>query len=127
MANPRNAVLKTEVKETVESKEFNPDSWKYMTLGSLALKDGKNLVREHDISFVLNDRNAEIIRDMCDFILKNPLDAEGKPTKMSINASPFYEGTNENKTRYFSHRIYVSADTLGKTGATFSKYVKENK
>lgn len=120
MANPRNQT--SAAAQSSDSKEFNPDSWKYMTLGSASVKNGKTLVRENDVNFTINTRNAEIIRDLAQFVIDN---AE-KDERISLNASPFYENSVSDKVlQHFSHRLYVSAEAVGKMGKKFSDYIKE--
>jgi hypothetical protein len=109
-----------------EGSNINPNDWKFMTLGSLALRNGKQLVREHDIGFVINARNAELIKDAAQFVLDNPTDAEGKDQRISINASPFYEDSVSDKVlKYFTHRLYISSETVAKMGKTFADYFKK--
>jgi hypothetical protein len=124
MGNPRNNLKTKEVTEVTTN--INPNDWKFMTLGSVAVRNGKTLVRENDVSIVLNSRNAELIRDAAQFILDHPVDADGKDQRISINASPFYEDSVSDKVlQYFSHRLYISADTIKKMGKTFSDYYKK--
>lgn len=118
-ANPRNKIGQ-EAASNSGANLSDPSSWKFMTLGSLALKDGRNLVREHDVGFTINARNAEMIRDLAQFVLDN----KSADEKISINASPFYEdAASENVKKYFSHRMYISAETVAKTGKSFADYV----
>lgn len=126
MSNPRNKTSVTSVgQDSSEGKKSNPDDWKFLTLGSIAVRDGKKLIRDYDVSFVINPRNAEIIRDAAQFVMDNPTDADGKEQRVSINASPFYEDSvSENVLKYFTHRLYLSAETVAKWGKKFSAYIK---
>jgi len=117
MSNPRNKVNTQESNNVVDSS-----TWKTLTLGSLALKgsDGK-LMREGAVSFTINARNAEIIRDAAQYILENNED------KITISAGTFYEDAkiSDNVKKYFSHRLYISADTVAKFGKKLADYVKQ--
>jgi len=123
MSNPRNTNTNTTVGSEEQTKS-SPDDWKFLTLGSLAVRDGKKLVRDYEISFVINPRNAQVIRDAAQFVMDNPVDAEGKDQRISVNASPFFEGAaSENTLKYFTHRLYLSAETIAKWGKKLSEYV----
>ena len=117
MGNPRNAVRKNENTES----SFDASNWKTMTLGSMAVKgkDGQ-LMREGQISFTINSRNAELIKDAAEYILSNPED------KITISAGTFFEDANisDKVKKFFSHRVYVSAETVAKLGKTIADYVK---
>jgi hypothetical protein len=110
--NPRNASAKVEEVSTMKP----PSEWKSISLGSLSLKDGRELVREYDASFVINERNAKILKAACEYILNNPVDAEGKSTRVSITAYPFYDNVPETKKKFYSHSIKMSAETVSKFG-----------
>lgn len=115
--NPRNKVSN----EVVSNDVVDSSNWKTMTLGSLSLKgnDGK-LLREGKVDFTINARNAEIIRDAAQFILEN------SDEKITISAGTFFEDArvSDNVKKYFSHRLYISADTVAKFGKTLGDYVK---
>jgi len=117
--NPRNVAVKEEVNNTREAVDTS--SWKTMSLGSLALKgnDGK-LLREGMISFTINSRNAQVILDAAQFALNNPEE------KITISAGTFFEDANvsDNVKKYFSHRLYISAETVEKMGKSFADYIK---
>jgi hypothetical protein len=122
MGNPRN---NTTAPVTTNTGDFDPDSWKTMGLGSASLRNGKNLVREGDMSFVISDYNAAFLKDAAEFVLNNPTESEGKPTRISINAYPFFDTVTESMKAHFSHRLCVSAETLAKIGKKISDYVKK--
>jgi hypothetical protein len=125
MSNPRNKTNTAEATETKHEGTLDTSNWNFMTVGSLSLRDGKNLVRDHDLSFVINSRNATVLRDAAQFVLDNPTDAEGKEQRISVNGSPFYEDkTSESVLKYFSHRLYISKATLSKMGKDFVDYLK---
>jgi len=121
MSNPRNTAAAS---APVAGKVVDPSTWKTMSLGSLSLKgeDGK-LLREGAASFTINDRNAQVIRDAADYILANPQE------KVTISAGTFFADANisENVKKFFSHRLYISAETLTKMGKSIADYVKLDK
>jgi len=116
MGNPRNQVVET------TTNEVDTSAWKTLTLGSLALKgsDGK-LMREGAISFTINARNAEIIRDAAQYVLENNED------RVTISAGTFFDDAklSDNVKKFFSHRLYISADSVAKFGKKLADYVKQ--
>lgn len=114
--NPRNNVEKVESNDVIDSS-----TWKTLTLGSLALKNKDGLMREGAISFTINARNAEILRDAAQFVLEN------NEEKITISAGTFYEDAkiSDNVKKFFSHRLYISADTVKKFGKKLGDYVKQ--
>lgn len=117
--NPRNAVQTEEASNT--GAKVDPSNWKTLTLGSLSVKgnDGK-LLREGAISFTINSRNAEVIRDAAQFIMDNA------DEKITISAGTFYEDANisDKVRKFFTHRLYISAESLTKMGKAVVDYVK---
>ncbi len=125
MANPRNQTAKSEPAQT-NSGVPSPDQWSFMGLGSASLKNGRDLVRDNDFSFVINPRNAEIFRDAAQFVLDNPEDDQGKEQRITLNAAPLYEDkVSEKVLKYFTHRVFISKETVAKWGKSFADYVKK--
>lgn len=122
MGNPRNTGTAVVEGNGAEVKQIDPSSWKTLTLGSLSNKgnDGK-LLREGAISFTINSRNAEIFRDAAQYVLDN------QEEKVTISAGTFYEDANvsDKVRKFFSHRLYISAETIGKMGKAVADYVQK--
>jgi len=112
MGNPRNQVAAPA--QEAEVKEF-----KSKTVGSAALKGPDGLVRDFTLSFTINNYNVGLLKDLVNFVEANPEE------KISINAAPFFEGgASEAKLARFSHRVYVTAQTLEKLGKKVSDYIE---
>ena len=120
-SNPRNKV------DAVSTDKPDASEWKSMSLGSTALKDDTNkLVNDYKTAFVINHRNAELIRDAAQHILDNPQQADGKDLNFTINIGKFFDPENlsANVRKYFTHRVYVTKDSMEKIGKTFADYIK---
>jgi hypothetical protein len=111
--NPRNnAAVNTEntsVKKPVTE-------WGYLSLGSMAITDGKDKIRKGQASFTINAYNAQLLKDACEFVLNNPVDDEGKPSRVSLTAYPFFDSVSGKKADRFTHDVKLSRDTISKFG-----------
>lgn len=115
--NPRNKAVET----TNEVTRKDPSEYKSMGLGSLSLRSADNkLIKENAINFTINSYNAQFFKDAAEFVLANPEE------RVSISAGTFYDESklSPKQRDRFSHRIYVSADTVAKVGKTIADYVK---
>lgn len=117
MANPRNQLAKP----TTTEVRKDPSEYKSMGLGSLSLRSSDNkLVKDNSINFTINNYNAQFFKDAAEFVLANPEE------RVSISAGTFYDETklSPKQRDRFSHRIYVSAETVAKVGKSIADYIK---
>lgn len=124
--NPRNKAPQTNTVTPAANSNGpkDPSEWSTLGLGSLAYKDGSgNLAKEGSISFTINSRNAQVIKDMADFILNN------SDEQLTVSAGTYFneDALSAKQKKFFSHRIYVSKDTLEKIGKTPADYVNFDK